>query len=239
MSTIYELAEAETKLTPNPGESFEEFAERVCGAIKKLKEKEWDALPEPLQNWYNSAITPMHNRKKLADAGDADEAAAVEIPEMEGFEPVDDPSTEEIDASEAQEIAAAAANGKAEPSPKEKRIAAKLAKKAAVAPKAKATPAPKPAKVAKPAAPKPAKAAKPAAKKAETGARRGRPMKLNLDAKIKLLVSENPHKSVNSARHKRWKLYQEGMTVATALKAGLNTGNLRHSEEDGHIKLVG
>jgi hypothetical protein len=132
MLTVYERVVAETDLTPNAGESFESFAERVCDFIRGLKDKQWNALTEELQNWYNSAIVYVHKREKLRTAGEAAMAEDIEIPEMDGFEP----PAEVVDASEAQEIAAAAANGKAEPSPKEKRIAAKLARRAVPAPKA-------------------------------------------------------------------------------------------------------
>jgi hypothetical protein len=48
-----------------------------------------------------------------------------------------------------------------------------------------------------------------AAPKAATKAKGRRPAP---DQKIKLLVTENPHKA-GSGRHQRWPLYQDGMTV--------------------------
>ena len=75
-----------------------------------------------------------------------------------------------------------------------------------------------------------------AAVKVRTPERRGHGPLYPSDARITVLVEENPHR-VGSGRYRRWSKYRTGMTVAEALKAGLNRANLRWSVLDGHISI--
>ena len=77
---------------------------------------------------------------------------------------------------------------------------------------------------------------RPAAKTRTSPDRRGRGPLYASDATITVLVEENPHR-VGSGRYRRWSKYRTGMTVAEALKAGLNRANLRWSVLDGHISI--
>jgi hypothetical protein len=76
------------------------------------------------------------------------------------------------------------------------------------------------------------------AKKAAKGTGRGRAPNYAADAKIKLLVKDNPHRA-GTGRFKRWPKYKSGMTVSEAIKAGLTYQNLRFSVLDGHIAIGG
>lgn len=84
--------------------------------------------------------------------------------------------------------------------------------------KAHATPKPKAEKPAKVAAAKPKK---------EAGAGRGRKGTFALDAKIKVLAKDNP-KRKGSKAFKTFAKYKSNMTVAEAIKAGINWSALRY-----------
>lgn len=71
------------------------------------------------------------------------------------------------------------------------------------------------------------KAAKKTSSKAPAGEKRGRAGKYAPEAKIKVLVAENP-KREKSASYKRFELYTKHNTVAAFLKAGGTTGDLHY-----------
>jgi hypothetical protein len=58
------------------------------------------------------------------------------------------------------------------------------------------------------------------------------------DAKITLLVKENP-KRKDTKEHKRFAQYRNGMTVAQAYEAGMNALNLSRDIERKCIKVGG
>ena len=63
------------------------------------------------------------------------------------------------------------------------------------------------------------------------------PKGVAMDAKIKLLVDENP-KREGSAAHGRFANYKDGMTVADALAAGLRTSDLKYDTAHEFIKIA-
>ena len=94
-------------------------------------------------------------------------------------------------------------------------------------------PAAKKVAEAKPAAKKAAPAKKKAAAK-EEGAGRGRAPNISDDAKIKLLVKENPKRA---AAAERFDLYKNGMTVAEYLKAGGKRADVNWDVKQGFIEV--
>lgn len=143
-----------------------------------------------------------------------EEVDLLELPEVED-EPADEADEEEAASEEAAEE-----DDEVEQKPKKAKIARA-----------------KPVKAAKPPKEKKVKVAKAKVAKDTNGGGKGRKPNFAPDQKIRLLVDENPHRP-SSGRYKRWSKYKEGMTVAQALSAGLNFGNLNHSVKDGHIKVV-
>lgn len=78
--------------------------------------------------------------------------------------------------------------------------------------------------------------AKVAKRAATNGSGRGRKGTFPLTAKIKFLVDENPHRA-GSKLHAYFNLYENGMTVEEALKAGVVWENLRYLTEQGIIQI--
>jgi hypothetical protein len=243
--TLYkELGEA-FKLKRQEGESFTDFAIRASTRVNKCTDAEWKQLSAELQTWNNDVMQLREENAAL----DKD-AEPAEFPELDGF-PADEEETvvdedgvvqeedgeedgaEENTAAEADEGVDESAEGEqdavAEDDPpqrqrgKPNKQEKKMPTRAVTAEKDKAPP-----KAAKKAVEKPAK-------KAANGS--GKRTKLDPEATIKILSKENPHRE-GSARFKRWSKYRDGMTVAAALKAGFNAGDLQHSVADGNIKIV-
>lgn len=84
-----------------------------------------------------------------------------------------------------------------------------------------------------------AKAAKKSAKKAakKKGAPPVRKSRLKPDQKITVVANENP-KREGSAAHKAFAKYKTGMTVESALKAGVKSSDLNWDIKHGHIKVA-
>lgn len=64
----------------------------------------------------------------------------------------------------------------------------------------------------------------------------GRRSRVNGDAKITVLVKENP-KREGSGAHERFALYKTGMTVAKALEAGVTAADIAYDSKHEYIKL--
>lgn len=255
--SLYEEMVTVLKLKRRDGETFEDFATRASDKINKLPNEKWEELTEPLQVWNNktleardtsSAIPPLDGwpAKEDEDEGDAaDEAAEdgdAEESEEEGAEDAEEGGepSEDVEGTEDGEEAEEAP-GEAEEAP----AAGKKPKKAAA----------KKPKASKPAAKKPEPAKAPAKSQAKAPAEKTQKPKtkepkektmpsksangrgFDPNAKIKLLVKENPYRE-GSGRYKRWQKIKDGMTVAAALKAGFAPVNLRYCVSDGHIKIV-
>lgn len=60
--------------------------------------------------------------------------------------------------------------------------------------------------------------------------------RVNKQAKIKILVDENP-KRKNSAAAARFAMYEDGMTVDEYVAAGGRTGDINHDVAAGYIEL--
>lgn len=201
MPTIFDDLCLVAKTKPKPGEAFDDFAQRVYEKAQKLDDKSegnklgWDSLSEAAQNWVNDCVLVFEQRSALRKEGKAEEAAAVAIPEMEGFEVVLVKGGAEPTVGEQIPMH--------NPPPKAKGKARKppTTKKAA-APKAKAKALNGPQKPGK-----------------EGGAKRGRRSLFADTGKIKILVRDNPHR-LGSYRDRNFKKIKSGMTVAEAVKAG-------------------
>lgn len=209
MPTVCEELCTVTKLDPpKPGESFADFAERLTKKVNGLPDKAWGTVSKAGQGWQNEAVTKLNEIRALKKEGKLDEAAAVELPELDGFE--------------AQEAAEATPEAEAEADPPAK-AATKPVKKA------KAVKPTKAAK-AKAASPKPAKA------KANGTGKKGRPGVFADAAKIKIIAKENPHRK-GSICHNYFAKYKDGMTVADAVGKGLPRANIRYLVGLGHLKV--
>lgn len=79
-----------------------------------------------------------------------------------------------------------------------------------------------------------AKAAKKASKPKTPG--KGRTPKFDVEAKIKLLVSENP-KRKGSASFKRFEKYENGMKVSEALAKGVRSADIGWDQKKNYIAL--
>jgi outer membrane biosynthesis protein TonB len=235
---VFKLARAE-------GEDFDGYARRAVKKINACSEEQWKDLSTELQVWNNTTQEALEKQESLpllegwpeeepepvSDAADAGDSGDDGDDGEEAPEEAEPDSDEEGESEEAEP--------ESEPEEAEPEVAAKSVKRAVVK---KVT---KPVKekelekvvvkkkVMKAAAPKAVKAAK---ANGNGAAKVGRASSFAPTAKIKLLVKENPHRA-GSSRAKRWPKYKSGMTVAEALKAGFNFGNLHHSVADGHIKI--
>jgi hypothetical protein len=249
------------KLSPQKGESYEQFAIRATNRMNKCTEEQWKDLTEPLQLWNNEVLEAREENPPPDDDAKASGSHLVGLlPELSGF-PVLEAGTENEDTGEEEDVSIEDDEANADGEEKDKDTSAEP-------PEGDPDPEPdeasteedtsgeeepattsrkklggskpgkgkgkqvKPAKPAK--AAKETKAPKPAkAAKKANGSARG----LNKDHKIKIISKENPHRA-GTGRFKRWPKYKEGMTVAAALKAGFSPINLRYSVADGHIKIV-
>lgn len=233
--TLYEELGQAFKLRKQEGESFTDFAMRASARVNKCTDAQWKELSAELQTWNNS-VMELTEGKSREDVP--------ELPELDGFPEDDEPAVDEDgvvqeDASgeaeddenteeEADEGVDAAAEGEQDAEPPSRRRGKpnkqekKMPTRAVTAEKEKTPTAAKAKKAT-------------VAKKVTNGS--GSRTRLDPEATIKILSKENPHRE-GSARFKRWSKYKEGMTVAAALKAGFNAGDIQHSVADGNIKIV-
>jgi hypothetical protein len=229
MPTVFEDLVKVMKIEPKSGEDFETFAKRLTDKINGATDTVWKQLSDDAQKWHNEAILKVRERRALKNEGKQEEAEAVVIPELEGFalvstaeaDPAAAPKRTSPNKAKSDTVAAPAAEAVTESAHVKHRKAVKeaRAKHVAKAPKAKA---------------KPAKAAPKA--KAKAG-KRGRRSVFGDDAKLKLLVKENPYRK-GTAWHRRWPKYKNGMTVAEALKLNdVGRNHLRYSVANGHISI--
>lgn len=80
-------------------------------------------------------------------------------------------------------------------------------------------------------------AKKKAAKAAKTKAPKTGRTRKNADAKITLLVKENP-KRKGTAAHARYAKYETGMTVGEALKKGITSADLVYDAKHNYIRIA-
>ena len=228
MPSVFQDLCAVAKTKPKAGESFEAFAKRLTDKIGKVPDAAWQSLNDAAQKWHNDTMTALtdgrSDARAAAKAAGEDEdaaAAAVPLPELEGYEAVpekedelagqqDLPLEEKVD-PETGEVTAAEDGEK---SPKDKTKPKKAGKAAKIAkPKKEA----KPAKAAKPAKVVKEKKAKPAKK--PDAARGARSLFEDTD-KVKVLVKTNPHREGST----RWKAYaklKDGATVEENVRLGV------------------
>lgn len=244
---INDLSEEDWKGLSGPVQTW---SNQVLMAIEaNRKEPE---LPE-LEGWPQDEAVDDETEGDDAEAaegeGDGEEAAEEEEGDGEEAEETEEEGSdgEEAEASEGEGSSdeESTSDGESEPE-QEAAEAAPVRKKLNTGKKAgKKAPSTKTEKekTVKTSAKKKEEPAKTAAPKAKTTARATtngsgkRSGTINENARIKLLVKENPHRE-GTGRYARWKKYKENMTVGAALKAGLNRNNIRFSVEDGHIKIV-
>lgn len=205
-----------TKIKPKVGETSEAFTLRAVKKLHGLSNEAWEALPDPVQVWVNSNMLADEKGQQLE---------LLTLSETESAEP-EEPEAEAAEEPAEEETEEAPVEGEE----KEPVVATKSAKKSA----GKKAPAVKPAKKA--AAPKAAAAATVKPAKAKSGETRGRKGAFPLDAKIKVLVDENP-KRKGSASAKRFSKYADGKTVAELLKAGVGWNDLRWDSVHKHISI--
>lgn len=225
------------KLKKQEDETFEDFAARASTKVNNCTDAQWKELTHELQVWCNATLEAREKSEAIPDLeGWPEEAVDPETGEVSEDADASGASETDGDPDESgetgEETVAEGDNSEQDAGSSEKAPVAR--KKLKSAPKVAAKTSPKKpqtgkakAMSAKSVSPKPAK-------KAAAGKGNG---KISDDDKIKLLVEENPHRQ-GSGRYKRWSKYKDGMTVAAAIKAGLNLGNIHHSVEDGHIKIV-
>lgn len=209
MSPFEELGR-EFKLRPEPGESHDAFAVRAALRVNKCSDPEWERLSNDLQRWTNKAL----------EARDTHAA----IPELVGFRAT----------AVAEETAADAGGGEPPAAESAAEDTAEAEDGANATPYAKGKSKRAPSKTRSVVKQKPAKEAK-----VSSGGRdapRGWGAAYPLNAKIVVLVKQNPHRD-GTARAARWPKYRTGMTVKEALSAGFSSTDLRHGVRDKHIKV--
>lgn len=201
------------------GETAREYCERVHEKIQKVPDEVWNALSDPAQEFHNANIRAMdaavEARKKGTEV--EDEFALLEIPnevEEHHSASAEEGNVEEV--GEADDPAETAPRGK-ENSPMK---AATRKKEAVPAKKAAA-----------------AKTTTERRKVAVPRDGRGRQGSFPLEAKIKVLIKDNPKREGTDA-HKRFSKYKTGMKVEEALKAGLRWGDLKWDTAHEHIAIA-
>jgi hypothetical protein len=213
--TIYEQLLSAAKVELKAGEAFPAFAKRAALRVNKLEDVDWKVLSEDLQEWTNGVMKALD--------------AKTEIPALEGFPEQDEASEEtttEDEASDGDEVAPDGAEAAEEASEAPARAKPKVGKKAAPAGSKKAV------------APAKAKGAKPAAKaKNGAGKGRGRPSGFAEDAKIKLLVKENPHRKT-SGDFKKFAKLASGVAVSSVIAKGVDLAYLRYAQQRELLKIV-
>lgn len=241
--TLYEELGRSFKLKVRDGESYSDFAARAIKVVNKATDAQWNELSAKLQTWNNDVMRTNDGNDKVARGEElgADDLSG-DLPPLEGFPPESDDAeggdagTEEgADESTGDDgVDSADENGQDDEPKNERRSKPDKTSKPNKEPERRKM------REATAEKEKPAKAPKAAvAKKATTPRKSSENARTRLDPEktIKIIAKENPHRT-GSGRFNRWKKYKEGMTVGQALKAGLNAGNIHHSIEDGHIKLV-
>ena len=78
--TIFQYVVEQLELSPSSEESEQDFYNRVVVAISALDEAGWEALPEDLQNWYNTSADLI-----AADEDTNEDGMSIELPEMAGY----------------------------------------------------------------------------------------------------------------------------------------------------------
>lgn len=199
MTVLTELLELTNVKPYQPdAESVQGFLKRLYEKADRVDEATWATLSDGVQHWINDAGTALNKKRPVPlPEGFGDEpvveepaapAPSQEPPAAAAAEPEVEPAEEE---EEEEEPAAPP-----EPEPAEEPPAAtkKKAAKTKVAKKAKAKAAPRTAKAKK------------------VVERRGRPLVFTPEAKIKLLVKDNPFRKGTNA-YKVFNMYKPGMTV--------------------------
>ena len=90
MATVFEDLCNFTKLKPEPGEDYEEFAHRVHRKVNTMVDADedlWTELSVSSQDWNNNAVSIFEQRGALFAKG-KDIPSELAVPEMEGFEAV-------------------------------------------------------------------------------------------------------------------------------------------------------
>lgn len=244
MTTVYAEMGKVFRLQRKGDETLVDFARRSVKKINAACDDDpdkWSSLSEDLQVWNNTSMQAIEIAGKdgtpdipelvgwPADEEDSAEEETGEEEEASEEEASDDVET---DAGEAASDTEVEPEEPVKPTNKGKSKPKKAAAKAVVAKPKQA----KPKKTASKEEPKSVKAPVASKKKVKAAAKRGRQSQFALDARIKMLVKDNPHRP-GTGRFKRWAKYKNNMTVAEALKAGFNADNLRYSVADGHIKI--
>lgn len=196
---------AATRTTVRPGETPEEFSQRIARKANDLTEDKWEALEEASQIWINSAVEALSKRRP--------------VPLPPGIEELFTPEEEAQEEAAEKEIAAEIAEEEENSGPTPTTKKAKVKEK-------KAAPAKKAA--AKKAAAKPKKGAKKATKAV------GRKGNFTADAVIEILADANPFRD-GSKGAEWFAKYKPGMKVADAIEAGIPRSQIRWDLRQKHI----
>lgn len=188
-----------TGVKSKKGEDEQVFLRRLFNAANSLPDADWPKLSNESQVWCNSASEALEANPKSAT-----------LPDLPG-EPAEAEDKEEepvaTTAKKAKSKTKATTKAKAKAAEAEEAEAEEEEAEVEAKPKAKAK-----------AKAKPAKAAKKAKANGGNGAKRGRPSVYNADAKIKVLVKQNPFREGSNSA-KVFDMYKSGMTVADFEKA--------------------
>lgn len=248
--TPYEELHKKFKLTPQDGESFESFALRTTKRVNALSDAEWGQLSEGVQLWINEVLKARDAKQNIPKlegypneepAGADGEEASVEDVSTDAEETPDAPDTGE-ETTDSEDVVDAEANSGVDDAPEAEASGRRRVERA------------KPVRTSRKQT-----AARPETQKSKTGkgkdktvsktpkaaaAKKGsKPMqaasgdRINDDAKIKILVKENPHRS-GTKLFGYFKKYKDGMTVAAAKKAGIPPKNIQYLQGLGSIKVI-
>lgn len=196
-----------TKVSRKEGEENQAFLSRVAKVANNLQDEDWRLLSETAQDWVNAANFASDHKQELPDFEDEDR-----IEEL-------------LDAIKKEEEE----DNKAGPKKKGKAVQDEEEGETDVVTKSK--------KAAKANGKAPAKAAKKAAgstakkagtKSAPQGEGRGRKGSFPLEAKITVKTKDNPHRT-KSNDFEKFKKLKTGMTVGSAVDAGVDWGYLRYA----------
>lgn len=227
-SKIEQELQKATGVKPKKGESRQGYLHRLAKeAFDKLPDATFNKLSKAAQGWVNDASEEWDEAverglketdAKLAEFPDAEkEPAVAEETKDDGAATIaaEDGEGEEADAEDEDEDTVAQKKGKAAPKKTARKVSARAKAQEKMAAKAKETKAP----------------AKKAAK--ANGATRSR---VDPNAKIKLLVKENPKRGEKSK--KAFALYRDGMTVGEFLKKGGTSADISWDTRHDFIKLT-
>jgi len=200
---------AATELTPKSGETAEHFTLRVAEkAHGKFSDAQWDQLSEEAQVWVNATIVAKAEKKPFT---------LLVLPEIK-------PTKDQAMAKKKGSKVSNAETHVYEPeeAPVEGATEGEATESVEAGAEESTTEADKPAK---------------AAKSGNGVGPKGRKPLFSKDAKIKVMVKENPHRA-GTKLFNYFKKYRDGMTVAELVASGVPYSNLRYFQGLGEVEVT-